>query len=242
MPGSPFPDWQDSEAYASLAHADRSLICWEWLRRDPAYRSAFIDRRRRACDWGLVRFQDPDFGVPDARPIWSGARHTAVLCCAAQAGGQEDDLVDLGHSLVTGFVNGPLLHCCLSDGFRMLRLDVDQAATSAGRVQLRYHLSGIVSLDRPLATLGRLRRFARSGHIPSEPGSAHHRGRLILQLRAFDALQAGAHQRDLARALLDPSMEVRGWRIDHSHLRSRAQRLIKSARAMASGGYWALLG
>ncbi|QNM83340.1 DUF2285 domain-containing protein [Sphingomonas sabuli] len=224
-----------------MVDADRSLICWEWLRRDPAYRAAFIDRERPARDWGLVRFEDPDFGVPDARPMWSGLRHPGVLRCGAEKGGRENDLIDLGHPLVTGVEKGPLLHCCVSDGLRSLRLDVEMAGTCAGQVQLRYHLSGIASLDRPLATLGRLRRFARSGHIPAEPGNAHLRARMILQLRAFDAFQAGASQRDLALTLLDPSMQVRGWRIDQPHLRSRSQRLVKSAQAMASGGYWALL-
>ena len=241
MPCSPSPDWQDPGAYAPLVHADRSLICWEWLRRDPGYRIAFIERDRPARDWGLVRFEDPDAGVPDARPIWSDLRHPGVLRCDAEKGERENDLVDLDHPLVTGAHEGPLLHCCVSDGLRTLRLDVDLAGTCAGQVQLHYHLSGIASLDRPLATLGRLRRFVRTGRIPSEPGNAHHRARMILQLRAFDAFQAGASQRDLARTLLDPSMRARGWRIDQPHLRSRSQRLIKSAQAMASGGYWAQL-
>lgn len=241
MPCSPFPDWQDSGAYAPLVHADRSLICWEWLRRDPAYRAAFIVRDRPARDWGLVRFEDPDLGVPNARPMWSGLRHPGVLRCDAEKGGRENDLVDLGNPIVTGVEKGSMLHCCLSDGLRALRLDVDLAVTCAGQVQLHYHLSGIASLDRPLATLGRLRRFVRSGQIPSEPGNAHHRARMILQLRAYDAVQAGASQRDVARVLLDPSMEARGWRIDQPHLRSRVQRLIKSAAVMASGGYWTLL-
>lgn len=30
-------DWQMPDDYASLVNIDRSLLMWEWLRRDPTY-------------------------------------------------------------------------------------------------------------------------------------------------------------------------------------------------------------
>jgi hypothetical protein len=60
-------------------------------------------------------------------------------------------------------------------------------------------------------------------------------------LRAYDALAAGASQREIAAVLLDGDARRDRWRIHSPSLRSRAQRLAACARAMGEGGYRALL-
>jgi hypothetical protein len=60
-------------------------------------------------------------------------------------------------------------------------------------------------------------------------------------LRAWDALQDGAAQREIAAVLLNPCAGEPDWRIRNPSLRSRAQRLVRLARSMAGGGYLALL-
>jgi hypothetical protein len=64
---------------------------------------------------------------------------------------------------------------------------------------------------------------------------------MILLLRAFDALAAGASQRDIAQILLSASAGLPSWRVMSPSLRSQAQRLTRSARTMAAGSFWALL-
>lgn len=39
-------DWQEESAYISLVNMDRSLLMWEWLRRDPGYQELYIGKPR----------------------------------------------------------------------------------------------------------------------------------------------------------------------------------------------------
>jgi hypothetical protein len=60
-------------------------------------------------------------------------------------------------------------------------------------------------------------------------------------LRAFDALDSGADQREIARVLLSPSVGEQAWRSREPSIRSQVQRLVRTSRRMAGGGYWRLL-
>jgi hypothetical protein len=61
-------------------------------------------------------------------------------------------------------------------------------------------------------------------------------------LSQWDTLTAGADQREIAQELLSPTAGVPRWRSRESSVRSQAQRLVRSARGFAAGGYRALLG
>lgn len=61
-------------------------------------------------------------------------------------------------------------------------------------------------------------------------------------LRTWYALAGGADQREIAEALLGRSAGEPRWRSREPSLRSQAQRLVRSARVLASGGYRELLG
>ena len=235
------PDWRDEQAYAPLLLADRSLLCWEWLRRVPAYRTDQGDPHAPPLKWGLVRFEDPDRGVPDARPMWSSEHHSAVLKCRCLPHGKAGDLIDLKDPRWSSISSGAVLHCCLTDGVRSIRLDINGARSGASKLCLDYQLHGFESLERPLAVLLRLRRFRRSSSIAPESVTPERRARQVLLLRAFDALSDHATQRDMAFELLGAPVETPGWRLDQPDVRARAQRLARSARAMAVGGYRALL-
>jgi hypothetical protein len=62
-----------------------------------------------------------------------------------------------------------------------------------------------------------------------------------LLLRAWDAVQDGATQREIAAALLSGEAADARWRSAVPSLRSRAQRLVTGARAQARGGWRGLL-
>jgi len=246
-------DWRDGQAYAPLLLADRSIIAWEWLRRDPGYRRAALaagglDGRGEAPApgaWGLCAFEHPDVAAPRARPFWKIEVHPAVLEAAAECGRSEDDSIDLGRLDGVVSVVGTgcgTEHVLICDGLRAIRLDIIEGSIGAGSVQFRYRLAGLAYAESKLPTLRRFLahcrtgRFSRSLH-PAETRAA----RWLSMLRAHDAIAAGATQREIAAMLLNAEAAQPKWRVGSPSLRSRVQRLVRGAALMAAGGYRALL-
>ena len=250
------PDWRDAAAYEPLLHADRSLLAWEWLRRDRRYRAAAERTLDSACcrnrvesgeapeRWGLHVFEKPSLAAPDARPVWCAKVHPYALGVeAAQRAGEEAfELERFGaiSTLVTA-ADG-CEHFLISDGLRSIRIDVLAGSIAGGPVELRYRLSGLASAERPLLTLRRFLAFWRTGRFcrSLHPNEARAR-RWLLMLRAHDALAAGANQRAIAAELLSGSAAQERWRAEAPSLRSQVQRLAQGARLMAEGGFWELL-
>ena len=248
------PDWRDSAAYAPLLGADRSLFAWEWLRRDPGYRAAFegavpggakCGADERAARWGLHAFLPPEPTVPDARPMWTAAVDPFVLRIEATppTGCEAFDLGRLARvsTLITGGKGDE--HLLLSDGFRTIRLDVVCGSLRQGPADLCFRVEGLACAERAVLAL---RRFLAVWQTGAFSRSLHRRetraARWTLLLRAGDALTVGATQREIAAVLL--SRDARGprWRVESASLRSRVQRLVRSANAMQAGAGLALLG
>jgi len=245
-------DWTDEAAYAPLVDADRSLFAWEWLRRDACYRDAASSSGRGDCareshspsDFGLVAFEPPALAVPCARPLWNARAHPYVLTvtdCAPGAAADDFELSRLGR-VARLVIDAGGEHLLLSDGLRAIRLDGSPGTFSSGSARLVYRLSGVEAAERPLLTLRRLLAMCRTGSFSR---SLHPRearaGRWIMLLRAFDGLAAGAGQRELAKQLLSRSAAAARWRDREPSVRSRVQRLVRSARRLAAGGYRRLL-
>lgn len=249
-------DWRDAAAYAPLLEADRSVFAWEWLRRDPGYRAAAeeaaektpalsCDTSREACCWGLHAFESPDLGAPAARPVWRAEVHPYVLEADAAPTDEACDSFELARlredsRLVLSTCGEE--HLLISDGLRALRLDLLSGSLTEGPVRLRYRLSGLASAERPVLTLRRLLALCRSGRFSKALHPVEARaGRFVLTLRAGDAIASGATQREIAAELLSAEAGEARWRVSTPTLRSRAQRLVRNARAMAAGGYMSLL-
>jgi hypothetical protein len=251
-------DWRDAEAYAPLLDVERSAFAWEWLRRDKRYRRSIEDALQRSrvperpasaegvepAHWFLHAFEDPMVGAPEARPLWRSEAHDLVLKVVAEPCEPGDEAflfhrVAEAATIVRGSAGEHLL---LSDGRRNVRLDILRGSVLAGPVRLRYQLSGMRTVDAHLLVLRRLLSFWRSGrfsrllHPPEARAS-----RLVLMLRVYDAMQAGATQREIAASLLDRDAGEERWRVKTPGLRSRVQRLVRAARAAAAGGYTAFL-
>ena len=247
-----WPDWRDPRDYAALLEAERPAIAWEWLRRTREYReeherarkAGAREREERAARWGLHAFEAPGLASQSARPIWRRDRFAFVLEATAGAGGPPEDRLDLGRvaSFATLWTGSEGEHLLLSDGLRQIRLDILSGTLADGPARLRYRLEGFAAASAPVLVLRRLTAFARCGrfsralHVPDPRAS-----RWIALLRAHDALEAGATQRDIAEVLLGEDATARRWRSAAPSLRSRAQRLVRGARAMSRGGYAALL-
>lgn len=252
---SGLPNWKEANAYESLLAAEASLLAWEWLRRSKAYRSAALAAHEpsarmiqepleqpEALVFGLHRFEDPRVGIPDARPIWTASKMQSVIVAEAARCTAGDDSFFLGSlsNFATFASTGCCEHILLSDGLSMVRLDVAGASPRSGPVTLRYELKGLVTTRTAIPSLLAFLHLARNGSFQQRRPSSN-MPRQILFLRACDALASGASQREIASILLSDDAAQGRWRINHSSLRSRVQRLCKSAALMAHGGFWQLL-
>ena len=245
-------DWTDAAAYAPLLEADRSLIAWEWLRRDPHYRAAAYARLQRAyvgaghdaCAFGLVDFESPELPVPLARPLWrSDACPYVVVVARGRARVPADSFdVDRLRSIARVIEDAAGEHLLLCDGLRTIRLDAPAGVFTTGAGGLQYCLVGLRSAERPLLTIRRFLALCRSARVSRSLHRPEARARRwVLMLRAFDGAAAGAGHREIAERLLSASASGSRWRDREPSLRSLAQRLARSARQFAGGGYRRLL-
>lgn len=247
MPAEILPElnWRDPAAYAPLLGADRSMIAWEWLRRDSDYRAAALGRASTAgfvgataAHFGLVAFEPPHLSVPNARPLWSRSACPYVLVAGAGDAAMPSDWFDLEPivELARVHVERETEHLLLSDGLRAIRLDGPRGCFTSGASALRYSLRGLVSADPPLLTLQRFLYLCRTGQFSRYLHRPEPRARRwVLILRTHDALAVGAHQRDIAEALLGRSLASKRWRVHDPSLRSQAQRLVRAAQGMETG-------
>lgn len=136
-------------------------------------------------------------------------------------------------------------HAVLSDGYRRIRIEVEEGSLAAGSpVLLRYRLEGIAGRDTEagLAPLRRLAGLLRTGRfLPALFPPERRVARSIAALRVGDALRDGASQRDIAAGLFGEERVPPDWRTVSDSLRSRVRRLAREARRMAAGGYKGLL-
>ena len=252
---SGIPDWRNAEAYRGLTTAERPALAWEWLRRDPDYRrlaakASFSGRSKMitgdpaARPFGLHAFEDPELDFAQARPVWTAQCHAQVLAAAAVRAAAGPDSFDLRRlsDYATVVLGSGLQHLLLSDGRRSLRVDVEGDGLLEGAVVVSYRLRGFASAEAPLLVLRRLVALRRSGRFPGALDRRDARmRRLVLILRAYDGLSAGANQRQIAGELLSRDAAIERWRVQAPTIRSRAQRLVRGAQAMAAEGWFLLL-
>lgn len=244
------PDWTDSSAYRLLLGAERAAHAWEWLRRNPDYRRASLAAfdgtaaTSRAEHWNLHAFEHPGLAAQLARPVWAAPSYRWVLRGKAEPVTADEDGFDLQAfaPLSTLLESGGINRLLLSDGYRSLRLDLAGVDLRLSPVRLSFELHGLETLDRSLLVLRRFHSLVLKGRFVSSLHQPVRRARrLVLLLRAFDAMRAGASQAEMAEVLLSSSLVRRGWRIHSPSIRSQAQRLVSGARTLAAGGFWKLL-
>jgi hypothetical protein len=239
--GRPMADWRSSAPYELLGRCGRPAFAWEWLRRSDDYHAAWrqarpADPSETAARFGLHLLEDPALGVPAARPIWRADADPYVLSAfAAPSPGGTDSFHALpSQALATLVVSaGHVEHWLFSDGWRQIRLDILGGSLAAAPAELEHRFFGIERARPRLIALERLIAFAGKraftpGLFPSEPRAAL----WALVLRTFDALAAGAAQREIAAQLYGLGSLPR-WRIQAPSYRRRVQRLAEAARSAA---------
>lgn len=195
---------------------------------------------------GCAFAEDPARPAPEARLLWHADLDPFVLQVRAVPSGSSDpEAIDLGRLMrwATIVRGGGGEHVALSDGWQRIRIDVVEGTlVEEGPARLDYLLSGLSRVDAPVLTLRRMLGLWRTGRFarplyPAEPGLA----RRLETLRVGDALAAGASYREMAVALYGEERVRSDWKGRSDYLLSRVRRRVAEARAMAAGGWRALL-
>ncbi|MGK2959090.1 MAG: DUF2285 domain-containing protein [Acidimicrobiales bacterium] len=190
--------------------------------------------------------EEPSRPATDARIFWRAGWDTSVLAVQAFPTPSSDvDAFNIRHfhDLAT-VLRCPDGHELLlfSDGDHRLQLDVTTGSVLAGPIRFRYELSGFKHIDTKILTLRRfvmlcrLRRFPRGLFTPERRAR-----RWIIALQAYDGVQSGASQREIAAVLFGVKTVQDDWHGRSDYLRLRVQRAIRYSRSLVNGGYRGLL-
>lgn len=177
--------------------------------------------------------------------MWRADVHRFVLRVeATRAAFSSADVFDVDgmQDLARIIVEDEAEHLLLSDGLHSIRLDGPPRTFNSGPVCLHYLIEGVAAAEGPLLALRRFLSICRAGRFSRSLHPREVRGRRwIMLLRAYDGLIAGADQRQIAEQLFSSSAAEPRWRSRESSVRSQVQRLVRSARRFAAGGYRQLL-
>ena len=119
------PAWTRREAFKYVESLAGPLLAWEFLRRNPAYRNAWLvhdpaDTEIARRDWGLLLFIDPALDARAANPIWCPDPPTTLRLIPT-----------------TGS----------KDGIKLYDLDVDRSAPDVVRDEAGTYLTAMVGLN-----------------------------------------------------------------------------------------------
>lgn len=236
--------WKKSEAFRYVAFLDGPLLAWEYLRRNVAYRAAWLKYRLGTpapppSTWGCAFAIDPDLDARRARPVWHpdppstirlvravSAQEGVTLRTLGMIERSADCVRDSGGVYVTAG-SGTRPWCVhIADG-------VGQDDPVALSVSCDHYL------DRRLAMASSF--VASVGHsaspVPMESSRPTRAGRTHqLALQAFDGKSAGASQREIACALYGEAMTAERWTPD-GELRARVRYFLRRSNDLVGGGY-----
>lgn len=218
------------------------MFAWEWLRRSPNYREAWLHchrghdgtiAARAARRFGLAALEDPARDARVARPVWRSDHDPRVVAAeAASAGAAAAELFDIRQVAPIAHVaigEDDCEHWLLSNGSWLIRLDIVAGTLLGGPALLRFKLEGLASLPPRLSSLCSLVR-AVQGPAKQLPAPATPRTqRWISELRTADALEQGATHREIAQVLFGEVVQA-DWRGNSDAFRLRVQRLARTAR------------
>ncbi|MGH6866230.1 MAG: DUF2285 domain-containing protein, partial [Methyloceanibacter sp.] len=172
---------------------------------------------------------------PECNPLVLSVEATPIAADPADA----FDIRQVEHLAVVLRCDG-CEHILFSDGLRHLQLAVTMGTVLDGPICLRYALSGLRGIEAKALTLQRLYHLCRFRRFPKSLYPPERRApRWTMLLRAWDGLQGGASQREIAAVLFGENAVRRDWTA--GFLRTRVQRLIRRAEKLIGGGYRQLL-
>ncbi len=211
-------------------------LCWEFLRRNPDYRSDYantmagagpLDRR-----WGLAAPADPELCAEAGRVVWRADAAPALVVRAEQRSfGEARESVLSGREPIVG-EDGR--HLRLPSG---LQVQLRGEASSSGPLVVMLSFDADFSLR--VRAVEALRRAELTDTPPRSRLSAAQRERLARMLCALDGAFERRSYRQIAADLFGEVEE--GAAFKSSSVRDVTIRLVRSGRALMAGGYLKLL-
>jgi hypothetical protein len=241
-----------------------AAIMWEWQRRDPAY-IAFASERpapratlqdNRIClalnedsdarIWGCLFAPRPETSAAAAPIFWARDRDPGVLHVSATRvitpSETSFDIRRLAERIAHATDMEGREYLLIGTARSYLRLDVIDGTLCDGPVDLTYHVPGFSAAAPALHSVGLLHSLQHHLCLPLGPSISDRRWHSeIARLQAFDAMQSGASQREIAELVFGRTAVDHGWDGHTDRVRSAVRRLLKNAKALAAGGYRTML-
>ncbi|MFT3968013.1 MAG: DUF2285 domain-containing protein [Sphingobium sp.] len=225
-------------AYIYLLRLDQPGIAWEYVRRDPRYRSAWRQRKRRKpARWSMNAFEDPALDARMADPIWSPSPTGQVYLSGEEVRGSDQPVFSLWH------LPGPvrLMH----DGFRMrftgiagrfgiwttLGNHFRDGASRSYAVQPHELTETIAAIDQ---FEKRLASPSTQVDLPSRQAVAHMRA-----FQALDAIEAGYSEREIGTLMFGDAV-LKEWHAE-SPVRAAVRDAVRRGRRYRDGHWRSLL-
>lgn len=231
------PGGSDGGGWRAFLRLTIPDLCWEFLRRNPAYRLHFDELRRGGAKldarWGLSAAADPDFPAEAAPVVWrADVAPGLVVPMERRAFGPAKSLPAGPSAPVVG-IDGR--HLRLSSGLQ-LQLRGDAAPDGPLMVVLSYD----DDFNLRVRAVDALRRAARTNEPPRSRFSTEQRARLARSLFALDGSLRAQSYRDIAAGLFGAeNLDPDAFRT--SSLRDVTIRLVRRGRSLMAGGYLKLL-
>jgi hypothetical protein len=189
--------------------------------------------------------ENPDNPASDALIAWNDRLNPACAKIAVQKTGlhQKGFTLDrfAGRTSVVIDRLG-VEHVVIGNAASRFALDVVSGSMLNGPVALTVLLENMQQSERQLSTVQTLLRVHNAASIDSFPSQCRKsNARLILALRAHDALITGASHREIAEGLFGQVATDRDWHGSSDFLKSRVRRLVATAQSLAAGGWRSLL-
>jgi hypothetical protein len=248
----------DLAAYDFMKQAPLADLAWEFLRRNPAYRSdcegsqgalerlpdrlgipVFREQQveRNARRWGLHHTPDPGERADAASPFW--ALRPAPVSIAFPVGGRQrsKDLSFLLHEsvrprLLIAGEGGHYLDLTLNG--RLYRLPVQSKARA-----LTLTISDIGRLPEATALLSQLAAvLTKQSPTRAQPiACTAERFRLRLALVALDGMAAHASYREIAAAIYGLKRANDAWASSSRALKDQIRRACQRGKELMAGAY-----
>ncbi len=244
---------------------DRAAWAWEWLRRNPHYRSAvrwaalpdiqilrrtppltvltFAEPSSFARAWGLIAPEVPDRAAGSAQVFWRPDVNPGVLGARVEpsSDGESVNLIELACTVTVLQLPGEE-HVRLSDGLRSIQFFVRDGTVLNGPVQVRFGMPGHGVLTPRLDTMRRFAALLRTKRFPhSLFAPPPHAVWWAQALTAFDAAQIGLPRREIAARLFGAEAAAQHWPAESEWMRSRVRRAMQMGEMLVNGGYRKIL-
>lgn len=252
--------WADPASYRWMSTLSNLAWAWEFLRRDPGYRSAYNcavgdtpikdgPPDTSALHFGLLRFGDPEQDAVSANVFWRmrACRGVLPLATSPMRSGTAASILNLENlqCRTTVFRIGleQRQDILFAQDGRFLQLAVFGEIPLAEALLLTPALPSPAYAANRLLAVRRLTDLVRHGWMrPSLYPRERRAERLMRVVQALDGWRAEASHRDIGIALYGDARIERDWLHHGDHVRDQVRRAIRCGRDLMADGYRRFLG